>query len=258
MRSKEVHFLKQHRIPKESLLNQLLADKVPEKLQSTLDAAFEKAFSLIFENGTGVIDKTFQKGKMQDTYQMNEFADSLKQNRKTLHSFTRKAKGSGKKNLILSGAAGIGMGLAGVGIPDIPVLTGFMLKSIYEIALSYGYDYESEKEQAYILMLIQRAVSSGEHLNSIDAQINQYILDEQLPDNYDRKFQIQETAHSLSKELLYMKFVQGIPVVGAMGGISDIVYMKRITEYARIKYCRRFLIQKKAIFEHNKKRNSHY
>lgn len=40
-------------------------------------------------------------------------------------------------------------------------------------------------------------------------------------------------------------FLQGIPVVGAVGGIYDAVYMKRITEYANLKYKKRFLMQKK-------------
>lgn len=252
MRKREVRFLKSRSNQKESFLNRQLADKVPEKLQSTLDMAFEKAFALIFEKGTGIIDKTFQKEKLQESYQMNEFADSLKKNRRSIHSFTKKAESSGAKNLVISGAAGVGMGLIGVGIPDIPVLTAMMLKSIYEIALSYGYDYETEKEQVFILMLIQGAVSTGETMSRLDEEINHFIWKEQLPAHYNKKEQIKETAGLLSKELLYMKFVQGIPIVGVVGGAYDIVYMKRITEYANIKYRRRFLINKKEVFSKNK------
>ena len=40
---------------------------------------------------------------------------------------------------------------------------------------------------------------------------------------------------------MYMKFLQGIPVVGAVGGAYDAVYMKRITEYAELKYRHRYL-----------------
>ena len=38
-----------------------------------------------------------------------------------------------------------------------------------------------------------------------------------------------------------MKFLQGVPVIGAVGGAYDVVYMKQITEYANLKYKRRFL-----------------
>ena len=43
-----------------SFLNRKLEEVVPEKLQGTLDAAFAKAFGLIFEKGTGVIEKTYK------------------------------------------------------------------------------------------------------------------------------------------------------------------------------------------------------
>ena len=48
----------------------------------------------------------------------------------------------------------------------------------------------------------------------------------------------------LSKELLYMKFLQGVPVIGAVGGAYDVIYMKQISEYANLKYQRRFLQEK--------------
>ena len=66
-----------------------------------------------------------------------------------------------------------------------------------------------------------------------------------LPEDYDEKVQILQTAESLSKELLYMKFLQGIPLVGAVGGAYDVVYLKQINKFAELKYRRRFLAGKK-------------
>ena len=66
-----------------------------------------------------------------------------------------------------------------------------------------------------------------------------------LPEEYQDKEQIEQTAGALSKELLFMKFLQGIPVVGAVGGAYDAVYMKRITEYAELKYRLRYLAGRK-------------
>ena len=42
-----------------------------------------------------------------------------------------------------------------------------------------------------------------------------------------------------------MKFLQGVPIVGIVGGAYDVVYLKMITEYANLKYKRRFLLKKK-------------
>ena len=238
---KEEKYLEKQQIKKESILNQKLEEKVPEKLQQTLDTAFSKAFHLVFEKGTGVIEKNYRKEDIKKKYLINELTNDLKQNRKSIRTFSQNAKGSGTKNLLMSGATGIGMGILGVGIPDIPLFTGMMLKSIYEIAMHYGYSYETEEEQYFILLLIQGAVTYGEEMMTIDRKINQYITSSIWIQEESKEEMIQKTASYLSKELLYMKFLQGIPVVGAVGGAYDVIYLKHITEYANLKYERRFL-----------------
>lgn len=238
---KEEKYLEKQQTKKESILNQKLEEKVPEKLQQTLDTAFSKAFHLVFEKGTGVIEKTYRKEDIKKNYLINELTNELKQNRKSIRTFSKNAKGSGTKNLLMSGAAGIGMGILGVGIPDIPLFTGMMLKSIYEIAMHYGYSYETEEEQYFILLLIQGAVTYGEEMMTIDRKINQYITSSIWIQEESKEEMIQKTASYLSKELLYMKFLQGIPVVGAVGGAYDVIYLKQITEYVNLKYERRFL-----------------
>lgn len=244
---KEQKYLDKQKEKKESILNQKLEEKVPEKLQGTLDTAFAKAFYMIFEKGTGVIEKTYRKEEIEKQYQINEFANELKQDRKSIQAFSKKAKSSGAKNLLMSGAAGIGMGIFGVGLPDIPVFTAMILKSIYEIAMNYGYSYETEEEQYFILLLIQGAVSHGEEMLAIDKKINQYISSSIWVKEETEEEMIQKTASYLSKELLYMKFLQGIPVVGAVGGAYDVVYLKQITAYANLKYERRFLEKMKDV-----------
>ena len=57
----ERSFLEKRMEKKDSALNRLLAEKVPEKLQGTLDAAFAKAFALVFEKGTAVIEKSVNR-----------------------------------------------------------------------------------------------------------------------------------------------------------------------------------------------------
>ena len=41
-----------------------------------------------------------------------------------------------------------------------------------------------------------------------------------------------------------MKFLQGVPIAGIIGGISDITCQHTVTEYAMMKYQRRFLLSK--------------
>lgn len=241
LNKREKRFLTSRQEKEDTALNQFLADKVPPNLQDTLDAAFFKAFQVIFEKGTGVIEKTYRREELEKDYQVKEFSHEAKGTRKTLKAFSQGAKSAGNKGVFLSGASGIGMGLLGVGLPDIPVFTGMILRTVYEIALNYGFHYDTEEEQYFILLLIQGAVSHGAAMEQVNGEVNRYIREQTLPLPYDKDDQIRKTADALSKELLYMKFLQGIPLVGAIGGVYDVVYMKQITEYAKIKYQRRFL-----------------
>ena len=47
------------------------------------------------------------------------------------------------------------MGVLGIGLPDIPVFTGMILKNIYETALQYGSAMKAGKEKYFILLLIR-------------------------------------------------------------------------------------------------------
>ena len=234
----------------ESKMTPFLEKKIPLNLQNTLNAAFSKAFYIVFEKGTGVIEKTYKKEELQKTYQINEYAEKLCGNRKSLKTFSKKALGSANVNLLFSGVSGIGLGVLGIGIPDIVLFTGLMLKSVYEIALSYGFDYQDESEKHFVLLLIQGAFSYGNDLEKINSEVNFYIENGNFYKEMNMDSCIDETASCLSGELLYMKFLQGIPVVGVAGGVYDAIYMKQVVKYAELKYRRRFY-EKKRKAEHS-------
>lgn len=244
VKRKEWSWLKSKEKQKESFLNQKLEQHVPEKLQETLNIAFEKAFTLIFDKGTGVIEKTYKKEDLERIHKVNAYAMSLKEDTKSFRAFSRLSGSTGLTNLLLSGVEGIGLGIAGVGIPDIPLFTAMVLKSIYQTALTYGFSYETEEERYFILKLIETSLLTGSYAKESDMEVNYFIQYGTLPKDYDRKKQISKTAQVLSSELLYMKFLQGVPIVGAVGGAYDAVYLQQIIRYANIKYRKRFLTGK--------------
>ena len=246
LEKKEARYLMRRREEKtSSALQQKLEEKIPEKLEETLNTAFIKAFDLVFEKGTGLIEKTYNKDQQKTDYQVREYAAGLKESRKTVKAFGRQSQGTRMKNLMISGVEGVGLGLLGIGLPDIPLFTAVILKSVYEIALSYGFEYESEKEQWFILKMIETALKKGEELERNNSLLNAWIDQNGIGKTVKgRKEQSKETAAALAEALLYMKFLQGIPVVGVAGGAADTVYLKKITDYAELKYKRRFLRKK--------------
>lgn len=252
---REESFMVRHVMDKTPKWIRFVRKKVPKGLQKTLDGAFGKAFETVFSKGSGIIEKTYDKEEHQKMFRYNE--KKMKQQeftKKSLRRFERQCKRTIYKNLVISFFEGFGLGLVGMGIPDIFLFVSVLLKSIYEIALSYGCSYTSNREKLFILQIISTSLESGNELREKDSFINDMIdvyiekeskelleveqaVDDKLVEN-----QISETANMISAQLLYWKFIQGKSIIGILGGMSDIIYLKRITDYALLKYKRRFLL----------------
>ena len=217
-----------------------LEKHIPEKLNQTLKDAFCKAFELVFEKGTGFIEKTYNKTGKQQEYKINDYTARLKGNRRAYRAFSQSAKAGKKVNMAVSTVEGIGMGALGLGIPDVPVFIAVVLKAIYEIALSYGFTYDTKEDKIFILKVMETSLLHGADLMAENLQIDQWIRGQKEWD-VTLEAQMQKTATVMAEEMLCLKFIQGLPLVGIVGGLSDVVYQKRITDYAEMKYHRRFL-----------------
>ena len=138
------------------------------------------------------------------------------------------------------------LGFFGIGLPDIPLFIGVIMKTIYEIALNYGFDYKNDNEKAFILKIISAAMSEGEDKIRINDEISILgeAIDKNLEINIDLDSLIKETAKILSDALLVGKFIQGIPFVGIVGGTINYTIIKKIAKYGQIKYKKRYLAKK--------------
>lgn len=257
---KENSFIAKHAMDKTAKWVKLVESKVPDTLQSTLEAAFNKAFVAVFEKGGALIEKTYNKDKQERIFKENEKELNIELfNPKSIKRFERQAKRTVLKNLSITTAEGVGLGVFGVGLPDIPLFVSVLLKSIYEIAISYGFSYTADQEKLFILKIIDTSLQSGEGLKNKNQEINQLIYSYDMEKSGDchmdkmNEFvtelqiirQIDHSAQALSNELLYGKFVQSMTFVGVIGGTADVTCLKRVTDYAALKYRRRFLLQQK-------------
>ena len=240
----EGKFIDKNLHKKEAGWQQKLEKFVPEKLSENLNTAFYKAFEMIFEKGTGLIEKTYAKEKRQKEHQINAYAAETLGSRKSIKAFGKQAKASKNVSALLSTVEGVGMGVAGAGLPDIPVFLTVLLRSIYEISVIYGFNYDTDQEQIFILKIIETALAHEQELLEQNAELNRWI---KTPYEFaiTKEEQIKRTSLALSNEMLYLKFIQGAPVIGVVGGVSDVVYQKKITDYAEMKYRRRFLAGKR-------------
>ena len=129
-------------------------------------------------------------------------------------------------------------------MPDIVLFLGTVLKGIYETALNYGFEYESRTEQLLILKMMQAALSDGDDWLQQNAQVDE-MLSFVTVDITDELFnaQVQTTAAAFSVDMLILKFLQGLPVIGIVGGAANPVYYRKVMKYVQMKYWKRYLLQ---------------
>ena len=68
LKVEESQFLMSHDKKKDNPFYSAMDKVIPEKLQNTIEVAFDKAFEVVFEMGTPVIEKTYDKKKAKGKF----------------------------------------------------------------------------------------------------------------------------------------------------------------------------------------------
>lgn len=227
-------------------LKDQILEKIPAKLTKTLQSAFAKSFQLLYEKGDGLIEKTFKKNQRQLEHDLLNYALDKDLNRRYIKRMDQQSHQDKLLNTSFSVIEGSALGFLGIGLPDIPLFIGVVLRNIYGIALTYGYDFDSIEEKFYILGLIDTAMSQGQRLVLHNERLDVLAryLEEGRPLKLDMKKQMDITAHTLAEAMLVAKFIQGIPIVGTVGGVVNYNIIRKISRYAAIKYKKRYLLTK--------------
>lgn len=219
-----------------------LEKKVPQKVYAGLESAFCKAFSAVFNQGRSLLEKSYNKEELLAVHGVRDAAVKAG-GRRELRRMDRGAKQAGWANMAITTAEGLGLGALGIGMPDIVLFISTLFKGVYETALNYGYDYESKFEQLLILKMMAASLSSGEARAEQNAEID-YLLPAGNCDVSDEEFdaQMQKTAGAFAMDMLLLKFIQGILVVGILGGAANPYYYRKVMKYVQLKYRKRYLM----------------
>lgn len=221
-----------------------LGEKIPQKVYTGLESTFCKGFSLVFNQGRGIIEKSYSKENLQKNHTIRDFAVQLKGGRKELKAVSKSAKRSDGWNLVVTTAEGVALGALGIGMPDIVLFISTLLKGVYETALNYGFDYTLPEEQYMILNMMAASLITGQERPEWDEMIDGMILE--MPRDVTQPVleeQIRETASVFAMDMLILKFIQGLPVVGVLGGIANPIYYHRVLKYVQLKYRKRYLLK---------------
>lgn len=222
----------------------ILEKKIPEKVSSGLESAFCTGFSLVFQQGRKLIEKTYKKEELQRHHALRDWKVKTVGSRQELREMDRSARKSDNRNMAATTAEGIALGALGIGLPDIVLFLSTLLKGVYETAIHYGFDYTSPQEQYLILKMMSASLKSGKYWLWENKAVDK-LLEQELPEISDEmlKAQLQKTAADFAMDMLLLKFIQGMPVVGFLGGAANPVYYQKIMRYVQLKYKKRYLLK---------------
>ena len=222
----------------------LLEKKIPEKVRTGLESAFCTAFSLVFRQGRKLIEKTYKKEELRRHHALRDWKVKTAGSRSDLREMDHSVRRTDNRNMAATTAEGIALGAMGVGLPDIVLFLSTLLKGIYETAIHYGFEYESTREQYLILKMMSASLKSGEYWKWENNAVDK-LLESELPQISEEQFreQMHRTAADFAMDMLLLKFIQGMPVVGFLGGAANPVYYQKIMRYVQLKYKKRYLMK---------------
>ena len=224
-------------------LKSKVENKIPDKVSAGLNKAFEKGFYYIFENGTSIIEKSYISDRLKNDADTNQYILSKEINNRNLRAIDRNVNKGKMLNQGITTVEGTVLGLLGIGMPDIPIFIGVILRMIYEISLKYGFDYNNDKEKVFILNTICVGISDKADRKKYSDECDKisYAIDNNQDIDVNLDVMIKETSKKLVDSLLVSKFVQGIPLIGVIGGAANYIVLSNISKIAKVKYKKRFV-----------------
>lgn len=221
-----------------------------KKVQDTLQVAISGAFQFTHDN----IKYTYDKKYILKSLKIDSFDQLSDFNANTIELHVKKVA---DQNRIASAIEGAGFGMGGIEstLAEIPVFFSLLARVQQQICSCYGFNPESEFEQAFMLkaMAFSDIVSVGGkaelllEMNALKIAIKRHTY-QQLSE-MGNKFLIPQIAKNFAAtqgvRLSKTKMIQGIPVIGAViGGLFNYGYISRVINTTNRLYKKRFLESK--------------
>lgn len=100
---------------------------------------------------------------------------------------------------------------------------------------------------------MEASVSKGIAWDSCNAKVDEmlatpcdmWITSDENTSKQQLAEQVIKTGDAFAVDMLVAKFIQGLPIVGIVGGLSNPVYYQRIMHYVQLKYRKRYLFSKR-------------
>ena len=242
-------------IPLSRTFKPLTDSELSKKVQETLQVAIAGAFQFTHDN----IKYTYDKSYILKALKVDSFDQLNNYNANTIEHHVKKVA---DQNKIASAIEGAGFGMGGLEstLAEIPVFFSLLARVQQQICSCYGFNPESEFEQAFMLkaMAFSDFVSVGGkaelllEMNALKIAIKRHTYN-QL-NEMGSKFLLPQIAKNFAAtqgvRLSKTKMIQGIPFIGAVvGGLFNYGYITRVINTTNRLYKKRFLESKYNIID---------
>lgn len=218
-----------------------LESRVPKKVLSGLQLSFSKGFQLVFSHSTKILEKTYDPAALRERHTTSDQEVMLSGDRKSLRRVTLNSQAARLTDMAITTAEGVGLGALGIGMPDIVLFLAMLLKGIYETSLNYGYDYDAPGERLLILKMMETSLAKGGDWYRCNREVEKMLATPVVPDDEILSEQIRSTGQAFAVDMLLVKFIQGLPLVGMVGGAANPIYYNKVLQYVQLKYRKRYL-----------------
>lgn len=89
--------------------------------------------------------------------------------------------------------------------------------------------------------MVEASLATGEEWGLKNAEVDEMM--HRKPEDISKFMfdtQIKQTASRFAVDMLILKFIQGIPIIGIIGGVSNPIYYNKIMKYVELKYRKRY------------------
>jgi hypothetical protein len=90
--------------------------------------------------------------------------------------------------------------------------------------------------------MIEASVSRRDDWVRLNGEVDELLMSEYVPTEEELSEQIRCTADACAMDMLFQKFVQGLPIVGVLGGIANPVYYGKVLNLVKVKYHKAYII----------------
>ncbi|MGE1145490.1 EcsC family protein [Bacillus pumilus] len=149
--------------------------------------------------------------------------------------------GKNRTNLATVQGATTGVGGMFTLAADIPAVLGLSLKTLQDIAVTYGYDPKNKEERVFIIKCLQLTSADVVGKKSILKELRSYHASEGKHENMFSQIQgWREVVYNYRDSFGWKKLFQLVPVAGILfGAVSNRSQLKSIAETGMMQYRKR-------------------